>query len=123
AAADEALRAGTVNPDIWRDVLPAIRASEKREGNPCGPSRFFALTRFDEPLALQPPGFGNQVFYAARDVDAVRRAGPIHRCDYIISTPAMDETEKGKALAAALAGPTGLRVFASTRDFVVWTPK
>ena len=47
-------------------------------GASCRGQRFFSLVRFDEPLALQPPEFGNQVYYAGRDVDAGPPRGP-HR--------------------------------------------
>ncbi len=114
--------AGATPADAWREVFLAVRAAEHGEGVHCRAERFFSLVRFDEPLALQPPGFGNQVYYAGRDVEAARRAGPIASCDYVITTPELAEIEKGQALAAALAGEPGLRPFARTKDVIVLTP-
>jgi hypothetical protein len=118
-AEDAAPAEGLTNTNVWREVHLVTRVAERGENRRCGARRFFSLVRFDEPLALQPARFGNQVFYAGRDVDAARRAGPIGPCDYVITSPAVAATDKGQALASALAGARSLRTFASTRDFVV----
>ena len=120
-AEESAALAAPAGGSVWRPVLPAVRAAELAEGRTCRARRFFSLVRFDEPLALQPPEFGSQVFYAARDLEAARRAGPMAGCDYIITSAPMAGTDKGAALAAALAGPRELRSFASTKDFLVLT--
>jgi len=125
-----ALAAGPPTPDIWRRAFLTLRVAERAEGISCDRRRFFSLTRFDEPLGLQPPGFGSEVYYAGRDIAAARAAGPLHTCDYIITTPALQLTDKGQELAEALAaGSAGLRqvlegswrsvLFAQTPDLVI----
>jgi hypothetical protein len=118
-AEQTASAAGVFPADSWRQPYLALYAAERAEGTACARRRFFALTRFDEPLALQPPAFGSQVFYAGRDIEAARAAGPIGTCDYIITTPALQLTDKGQALAAALAGGTALHAVATTSDLVM----
>ncbi len=114
-----ALAGGTAPAAASRELWLSVRAAEHSEGVHCGRQRFFALIRFDEPVALQPPGFGNLVYYAGRDVDAARRAGPMTACDYVITTAAVEATDKGRELVAALAGPNGLRPFARTSELMV----
>jgi hypothetical protein len=104
----------------WKAPLPAVLEAEAARGIACESRRFFSVVRFDEPLALQPPGFGAQVFYAGRDPDANRRAGPIGRCDYVIATPAVAGTDKGQALVRALAHDRAVTQIAATRDFVIF---
>jgi hypothetical protein len=118
-AEESAFAAGQVIADTWRQPFLAVRAAEHAQGRTCAQQRFFSLARFDEPIALQPPGFGNLVFYAGRDVDANRRAGPIGPCDYIITTPALAQTDKGQALAAALAAGAPLHEQAKTPDVII----
>ncbi|HEX5069509.1 MAG TPA: hypothetical protein VFV78_04770 [Vicinamibacterales bacterium] len=116
----DALTRGSPPADAWKRAALAIFAIRENEADgDCSRRRYFALTRFDEPLALQPPGFGDQVFYAGRDVDSARRAGPMGPCDYVITSPALMETVKGQALLAALMGPAPAREWARTPDLVV----
>ena len=91
-----------------QEVYAAARASE-RDDAPCEARRFFLLTRFDEPLALQPPRFENRVFYAARDVRVTARVPPLGRCDYIVTSRPVLDTDKGRALLAVL-NPRGRTV-------------
>jgi hypothetical protein len=114
-----AFTSGQPAPDAWRQPFLALRTADRAAALECVHQRFFSLTRYDEPIALQPPGFGNQVYYAGRDVDAARHAGPIGACDFIITTPALAETDKGRALAAALAGGAPLVEAARTAEVVV----
>jgi hypothetical protein len=118
-AEESAFAAGQVIADTWRQPFLAVRAAEHAQGRTCAQQRFFSLARFDEPIALQPPGFGNLVFYAGRDVDANRREGPIGPCDYVITTPALAQTDKGQALAAALAAGAPLHEQAKTSDVII----
>ena len=106
-------------PLAWREVFLAVRLGESATARACTHRRFFVLTRFDEPLALQAPNFGSRVFYAARDENAARRAGPLGVCDYVVTTPLVAGTTKGQGLAWALAGGQPLRTVATTRDFLV----
>jgi hypothetical protein len=121
-AEQAAFLAGVPPTDPWRAIYVALRASEHADASSCAHPRYFALTRFDEPLALQSPDFGGQVFYAGRDVEAARKAGPLVACDYIITTPALMQTDKGQALAAALSGGAPLTDVAQTPDLVALKP-
>jgi hypothetical protein len=114
--------AGTPSPDLWRQIYLALRAADSARASTCHRRRYFSLVRFDEPLALQSPDFGDLVFYAGRDVDSARRAGPMSSCDYIVTTPAVMQTDKGQALAAALAGATPLSEAARTAELVILKP-
>lgn len=103
----------------WRAALLAVRSDERARRAPCAARRFFSLTRNDEPMALQPPEMTSRVYYAGRDVEPTRRAGPIGSCDYIITSPALRQTDKGRALEEALAGGAGLEPIASPGTLVV----
>jgi len=111
--------AGVPPADPWRRIYLALRANDPSNDLLCPHPKYFSLTRFDEPLALQPPDFGSEVFYAGRDIGSATKAGPIGPCDYIISTPALAQTEKGQALAAVLAGSATLWELVRTPDLVV----
>lgn len=102
----------------WQAAFPAIRHAEKTAGIECPSRRIYSLIRFDEPLSLQPANFTSSVYYAGRDPEANRRAGPIAPCDYVITSPAVAETDKGTALVDALGGGR-LDVVGKTRDFIV----
>lgn len=117
----QAAAAGLPIGDTWREPFVAVRAAEAAAGARCGHRRFYALTRFDEPLALQPPDFTSTVYYAGRDVEAARRAGPVTSCDYVITTAELQATAKGRALEAALAGPGRLQPVARGRAWIVLT--
>ena len=92
----------------WRSLCLAVRRDERARGFSCEASRFFSIMRDDEPMALQPPAMTNRSYYAGRDLESARRAGPIGTCDYIVTTPALQATEKGKNIAQALSGGAAL---------------
>lgn len=104
-----------------RDVYLLTLANERETGRTCERRRFFSLARLDEPLMLQSSVYGNQVFYAGRDLRTTRRAAPLERCDYIISTPALMGTEKGTALIAVLASGARVQQLNSAGPYVVLT--
>jgi hypothetical protein len=108
------------------DASPAAAAvatavvNVERETGACATRRFFSLVRFDEPLALQAGRRPNAlVFYAAREVEAAARAGPLGPCDYVVTSRAVQNTEKGEALVAALFGPGRVSELADTGAFLV----
>ena len=94
-------------------------ATEDRKGLSCRRRRFFALSRFDEPLMLQSAAYANLVFYAGRDVDWTRSAAPLGPCDYIVSTPAVVGTQKGGSLIVALASGAPVDQIGSAGPFVI----
>jgi hypothetical protein len=102
-------------------VYAAVLDAEARHGTPCDRRRFVLTTRFDAPLALQSPVLDAKVFYAARDVVSARRAAPLTRCDYVVTTRAVLETEKGTALLRALYPSGRTAEVADTGAFVVLT--
>jgi hypothetical protein len=102
-------------------VYAAVLDAEARHGTPCDRRRFVLTTRFDAPLALQSPFLDAKVFYAARDVVSARRAAPLTRCDYVVTTRAVLETEKGTALLRALYPSGRTAEVADTGAFVVLT--
>jgi hypothetical protein len=75
---------------------------ERQSGRDCRARRFFLITRFDEPLALQPSRLENRVFYAARDVRMTARVNPLGPCDYVVASRPVLETDKGRDLIAVL---------------------
>lgn len=75
--------------------------------------------RVDEPLSLQNERYESEVFYAARDVTAARRVGPIGPCDFIVTTETVTATEKGKALELALLAGGPAVTVARPTPFVV----
>jgi hypothetical protein len=80
-----------------------VLAAEGDLGRTCEARRFFALTRFDEPLGVQDLAFRNRVYYAAREVAATARTTqPMGPCDYIVSTRAMLDTAKAADLIRVL---------------------
>jgi hypothetical protein len=85
-----------------RALYVAARSDEVATHRVCTRRRFFALTRVDEPLLLQDADFQSLVFYAGRDQELVRPYAPLGACDYVITTPAVAETDKGSALVATL---------------------
>ena len=68
---------------------------------------------------LQSADYVNQVFYAGRDLESTRRAVPLGNCDYVVTDPAVLETEKGAALVAILAGGSTLEDIGAAGPFVV----
>lgn len=102
-------------------VFASVLGAESTRGKPCVSRRFITLTRFDEPLALQSVELDAEVFYAARDVAPTRMAGPLGACDYVITTRAVLETEKGTALLSALFREGRTTEVADTGTFVVLT--
>lgn len=110
---------GAVTP-ASRAVLAAVLEAESTRLPPCPARRFYALTRFDEPLALQSGRRPDaMVFYAAREVEAAARAGPLGACDYVIATPAVLATDKGAALLTALYPAGRVSQVADTGLFIV----
>lgn len=94
-------------------------ADERAAGRRCPERRFFVLTRFDEPLALQSDRYTNQVFYAARDLARTGRAGPLGPCDYVVTNRSVTETIKGVALVDALASGSAVVEIGEAGSFVV----
>jgi hypothetical protein len=103
-AEEAALAAGVLPGSQWRTLYLTVRRDERNRGFSCDASRFFSVVRYDEPMALQPPEMTNRSYYAGRDLDSARRAGPIGRCDYIVTTAALQATDKGQNIARALGG-------------------
>lgn len=112
-------RSGVPPANVWRRVYWAAIGAESSRQPPCSARRFYALVRFDEPLALQAPWYGTEVYYAARDVEAARRAGPLGRCDYAITTAAVADTQKGQRLLDALFGGQPVETAAATPQFLL----
>lgn len=101
-------------------VQEAVAAAERQPGPACDRRRYFVLTRLDDPLALQSGAtLDAQVFYAARDVESARRAGPLRECDYVIASRPVLETEKGAALLGALYPSSRTTEITDTGRFVV----
>lgn len=99
-----ALTSGSSSATDWRQVYLRARAFEQASGRSCGRRRFFTMARFDEPLSLQSETVSTDVMYAGRDEDTNGMAGPLRPCDYIVTTPAVAETDKGQRLMQALLG-------------------
>ncbi len=118
-AEETAFAVGTPQPRPWRTAFLAIRSDEKARGRICPARRFFFLVRNDEPMAFQPPALSSRSYYAGRDVEPARRAGPIGDCDYVVTTPALQETDKGRALVDALFGGAARESVAVPSPFVV----
>ena len=102
-------------------ALPALLDGERAMQLRCPSRRIYLLMRFDEPLSLQPADFTSEVYYAGRDPGVNRREGPLQPCDYVITSPAVAETNKGGELADALAGGQKLLTIGATRDFIIMT--
>lgn len=101
AARDAAERAsGARTPD--RLIYQRMLQAEQERGLTCGARRIFVLVRFDAPLALQSVEYRNQVLYAARDLAVSARADPMTRCDYIVTTRPVIETDRGQRMIATL---------------------
>ena len=105
---EAAFAAGGMRANEWRALYLAVRSDERARGVSCGASRFFALVRYDEPMSLQPPAMTNRSYYAGRDLESARQAGPIGPCDYMVTTAALQATDKGQNIAQALGGEAGL---------------
>jgi hypothetical protein len=117
---DERSRYDTATPaNPWRAALWAVISDESARRQPCATRRFFSLTENGLPLALQPPGVSSRIFYAGHDVESARQAGPIGRCDYIVTTPAFTATEKGRQLIEALAAGAALETMAPAPSLMV----
>lgn len=111
----------TAAPTSASLVFSAVIDAEVRHGTVCDRRRFVLMTRFDAPLALQSVVLDAEVFYAARDVVSAERAAPLTACDYVVTTRAVLDTDKGTALLQALF-PTGRTTeIADTGAFVVLT--
>ena len=110
---------GTHPQSAARDAYFLALASEDASGRSCRRRRFFALSRVDEPLMLQSAIYTNKIFYAARDIQMASRADPLGPCDYVITTEAVMETDKGTALVAALARGTPTEKVGTAGQFVI----
>jgi len=110
------------DPQPGRAAFLAVRSDEKARGRSCAARRFYFLVRYDQPLEFQPPALSSRSYYAGRDVEPARRAGPIGDCDYIVTSPALQGTEKGQALVSALAGGAATETVPSPAEFVVLRP-
>ena len=104
-----------------RELWLAVQSRERADGRECRARRWFALGRIDFPLLLQDDRFQSGVFYAGRDPESARRAAPVGQCDYIVTTPALSETEKGQAIEAILAAGAPRREIARTAGLVAMT--
>jgi len=118
AADDAAVRAdpGNWNAAVSADARAIYRAAVRSEqpfGRECAARRFFLLTRFDEPLALQTPDLRNLIYYAARDIAVTARTTPLRFCDYVVASDPVLDTDKGQALVAALGGQLASRIGSS----------
>jgi hypothetical protein len=111
---EAAFAGGGMRANEWRAFYLAVRSDERARGVSCSASRFFTLVRYDEPLALQPPEMTNRSYYAGRDLESSRQAGPIGPCDYIVTTAALQATDKGQNIAQRSVGEPRSRV--SDRD-------
>jgi hypothetical protein len=100
--------AGAFAGSQWRGLYLDVRQDERARRAPCAASRFLSVVRDDEPMALQPPDMTNRSYYAGRDVESARRAGPMGPCDYIVTTVALQATEKGQHIVQALSGGAAL---------------
>lgn len=101
---ETAYAAGQSSASGWRQIFLAVRTAERANRVSCASRRFFSLVRDDEPMSLQPPEMSSRVYYAGRDVESTRRAGPLRACDYVITTHALEGTDKGRQLVSALVG-------------------
>ena len=101
-----------------RELWLAVQSGERADGRECQARRWFALGRIDFPLLLQDDRFQSRVFYAGRDPESARRAAPVGQCDYIVTTPALSETEKGKAIEAILAAGAARHEIAQTAGLI-----
>lgn len=110
-----------IDADEARGLLLAAQQHERFDGAECATRRWFVLGRLDAPLALQDDRFHSLVFYAGRDAASARRAGPLARCDYVVTTPALRDTDKGRAIESALLGNAPPREVSRTPGFVVLT--
>lgn len=95
-------------PEPDRAIYLAALDWESERGLECRSRRFFAIVRFNRPLALQSFDYTNQVFYAGREVALTARATPMTPCDYLIASRGILAGDKGKALVGVLnrEGPT-----------------
>lgn len=77
-------------PDRFRATFLEARRFEASAGRTCQKRRFFVISRFDQPLALQPVPYSSLVFDArgSRLIEReARRAAPGEKpdwCDYVI---------------------------------------
>ena len=98
------LARAAMKPTTTQRLYEAVLHAERTLGRDCSRRRFFALTRFDEPLGVQSVGYQNLVFYAARDVQVTARVvAPMGSCDYIVSARQRLETSKGAQLVRVLS--------------------
>lgn len=110
-----------IDADEARGLLLAAQQYERFDGAECATRRWFVLGRLDAPLALQDDRFHSLVFYAGRDTDSARRAGQLNRCDYVVTTPALRDTDKGRVLESALLGDAPPREVSRTPGFIALT--
>jgi hypothetical protein len=90
ARAVDAFDRGAGGASVDDGVLYRAAAHRKRVGLACRQSRFFTLSRFDFPVALQDPDFRNLVFNVenagTRRADLLAADGPGHgSCDYVVA--------------------------------------
>jgi hypothetical protein len=109
---------GSVEPH--RALYLATIDAEAARGRSCEVRRFFVFSRFDLPLELEGPDFQSIVFYAGRDVSTTGRAGPLGPCDYIVTTNAIQETDRGQALLSVLAAGRPLRQIPTGGSFLLF---
>jgi hypothetical protein len=110
---------GPASTSPHRAVYLAMLDAEARAGRTCDARRIFSLIRDDEPLQWQSGSYRNRIYYAARDTSAAATAAPLGPCDYVVTTRVLTETDKGRALTAALSGGATLERSAETPDFLV----
>ena len=101
-----------------RGLLLEAQQYERLDGAECAARRWFVLGRLEEPLVLQDDRFQSLVFYAGRDPESARRAGPVGRCEYVVTTPAIRDTDKGRAIEEALLGRPGGREVARAAGLI-----
>jgi hypothetical protein len=102
-----------------RELYLKARSAEDETRLPCQRRQFFTSVRFDEPLQLQGPRPTNTVFYMGRDAGTGRRPAPLGDCDYVITTAALMQTDRGRATAEVLAGSRPLQEVARVGDFIL----
>ena len=110
--------------DSYVAAYLTVLDQERRMGSSCQRRRFFVATRFDVPMALQPPPYAN-VVYDARPrtiVDRVFRdhgpgTGP---CDYVIASQAELDTERGNILINALKREGSISQIGASGPYVIF---
>ena len=94
-------------------------------GRACQRRRFFMASRFDAPMALQPPPYTNLV-YDARPRTMVERGIAEHGpgsepCDYIIASEAELQTDRGAPLVNRLRSEGRLEQVVVSSPYVIFS--